>query len=532
MWAYIPNQDSASSPSAQEPGDLTSEYPSLAQALERCVTWRSKCSTSRYWLTRLHKVPWMTRLSGRIYEASMQNRGAAEWIASLPASPVSRTRLPATEKERKTKGGSGPTLLESFAILDAATSSWRTSQPSLIQDLIKSSVIWPKRGSMRNGICFPRLRFPRLTKGKGYSSWPTVRVAINRTSRDSMYPEDHNHWSAPGLEQVAEMVMGDTPREMWSTPDTQPEAPNSGLNRGKNHGGSRRRIKQQGLGNQATGKDWPTPDASPDRGSNRRYTEGDIRTGRMLKQEAQNWPSPRAEDSESCGNHPEKQDSLTGATSLWATPSSHDGRRETDTSSTQHSNLQLEAQSWEGAEQCSRVNSPQPTLNGFEVEGQSAPQSVMLATHTESDKPTDLQNDQWPSPAARDHRTPNSQSYRDRGGADKGEQLPNYVEHKWGTPRVTTNGGVGQVEPSAGSRIEDQAKNWQTPRTGRGKFTRDHGQKGSERLTLEGSASLHRVQSIHDGRELSEKDLGSPLRLNPRFVEWLMGWPIGFTEMR
>src|SRR4029434_5502383 len=32
------------------------------------------------------------------------------------------------------------------------------------------------------------------------------------------------------------------------------------------------------------------------------------------------WPTARAEDSESCGNHPGATDSLTGATRNWPTP--------------------------------------------------------------------------------------------------------------------------------------------------------------------------------------------------------------------
>lgn len=37
------------------------------------------------------------------------------------------------------------------------------------------------------------------------------------------------------------------------------------------------------------------------------------------------WPSPRSEDSERCGNHPGANDSLTGATMMWATPKSSVG---------------------------------------------------------------------------------------------------------------------------------------------------------------------------------------------------------------
>lgn len=43
-------------------------------------------------------------------------------------------------------------------------------------------------------------------------------------------------------------------------------------------------------------EDWPTPDASPERGANRRYIYGDERTGRMLKQEAQKWTTPQSHD--------------------------------------------------------------------------------------------------------------------------------------------------------------------------------------------------------------------------------------------
>jgi len=37
----------------------------------------------------------------------------------------------------------------------------------------------------------------------------------------------------------------------------------------------------------------------------------------LLGGQIRNWPSARAEDSESCGNHPNATDSLTGATKLW-----------------------------------------------------------------------------------------------------------------------------------------------------------------------------------------------------------------------
>lgn len=70
------------------------------------------------------------------------------------------------------------------------------------------------------------------------------------------------------------------------------------------------------------------------------------------------------------------------------------------------------------------------------------------------------------------YRTPNSQSLQERGQGSKGEQLPNFVEHHFSHP----------------------------------------------------------VLSTLDGRQLSPTDRTLPRRLNPAFACWLMGWPIWWTN--
>lgn len=77
----------------------------------------------------------------------------------------------------------------------------------------------------------------------------------------------------------------------------------------------------------------------------------------------------------------------------------------------------------------------------------------------------------WPTPASRDWRAPNSQDSQDRRNADseRGQQLPNFVEHCLSPPLAP---------------------------------------------------------AIPAGQTSST----STRRLNPRFVEWLMGWPIGWTD--
>jgi hypothetical protein len=70
---------------------------------------------------------------------------------------------------------------------------------------------------------------------------------------------------------------------------------------------------------------WPSPNANP-AGPNMSTMRENGRvanriTEQCLERAAQNWPTSRAEDSESCGNHPGAIDSLRGAVENWQDPS-------------------------------------------------------------------------------------------------------------------------------------------------------------------------------------------------------------------
>jgi hypothetical protein len=110
------------------------------------------------------------------------------------------------------------------------------------------------------------------------------------------------------------------------------------------------------------------------------------------------------------------------------------------------------------------------------------------------------------------------------------------------------------------------AAQWQTPRVTTGEYTRDGGQTGKERLSLEGEAANWPTPgandhkgSAKDGQRRGQLDeaaeqIHSPLsrpdqesvtagppsspstptsrpRLNPNFVDWLMGCPIRHTAI-
>lgn len=93
----------------------------------------------------------------------------------------------------------------------------------------------------------------------------------------------------------------------------------------------------------------------------------------------------------------------------------------------------------------------------------------------------------WPTLASRDYRTPNSKTLEERGGGTKGEQLPNYVEHHFSPQAQQTQHGPESSPDSHGLPQHSASKN----------------------------STTHRLLSR---------------RLNPMFVENLMGWPLDWTS--
>jgi len=132
---------------------------------------------------------------------------------------------------------------------------------------------------------------------------------------------------------------------------------------------------------------------------------------------------------ERCGNHPGKSDSLSGAIKNWATPLSTNGK--------------------------------------------SGPRTAEARRRHRSGLPLQDQVSQFPTPAARDYRTPSATSYQDRSDTTKGEQLPNFIAHCSRLDPMTLSSGD---TPSSAPQTTNQ-------------------------------------------------------RLSPVFVEWLMGWPLHWTAV-
>ena len=67
----------------------------------------------------------------------------------------------------------------SLARFDPDTFSWKTAQPSLLEDLGESLVTWPRSGMTAAGQCWELPMLGRRTRGTDFGLWPTITVCGN-----------------------------------------------------------------------------------------------------------------------------------------------------------------------------------------------------------------------------------------------------------------------------------------------------------------------------------------------------------------
>lgn len=169
---------------------------------------------------------------------------------------------------------------------------------------------------------------------------------------------------------------------------------------------------------------WGTPRVTTNSGIGKVGREAKSR----LEDQAANWPTPRAEDAESCGNHPGATDSLTGATRHWPTP-----------------------------------DASMATGGRTYKEGTVSPTGKDLRTGKKRSIPLNDAAKKWPPP-----RTTDQDSTR----AESGKASEKTGEEAWLTPSVEDAGRKGSAEAyqeylkdhrTTQARLRNQAINWATP---------------------------------------------------------------------
>lgn len=149
-WLYLPvsvglNSVSSNCSLNRESFVMSRGKPMQAQSLYR--KWK--------------KDSFMKLLYGLMLEPSTAQSLVERWISLLPDSHVNPGRLLENYRKPMTKDGFGMILKESFAKLDPHSSSWKTSQVSLMGELTPFLGRWPRSGSMLNGVVS---RCPKLAE--------------------------------------------------------------------------------------------------------------------------------------------------------------------------------------------------------------------------------------------------------------------------------------------------------------------------------------------------------------------------------
>ncbi len=112
--------------------------------------------------------------------------------------------------------------------------------------------------------------------------------------------------------------------------------------------------------------------------------------------------------------------------------------------------------------------------------------------------------------------------FKERLGAGMPLSLRDQVKHMWPTVRVSSANGQ-RAGRTRLSNLREQI-NWPTPIASEQKYRLKGNSQQSKGLT----STV--IQSHHSRPGQMEIGTKSQPVLNPQFVEWLMGWPIGWTE--
>jgi len=137
-------------------------------------------------------------------------------MSSAAASPAKTSALPEKVLASPEQGPVfGTNTLGSLASYDPATSSWRTSQRSLLEEWEPFSATFPRSGMTRSGTLFELRTLVPHTGENGYGLWPTPRVSDIRDGRT--LNAQGRRVSASGVygANLADIV------KMWPTPTSR-----------------------------------------------------------------------------------------------------------------------------------------------------------------------------------------------------------------------------------------------------------------------------------------------------------------------
>lgn len=186
-------------------------------------------------------------------------------MSSAVASPVKTSPSPAREQDSTENARVfGRNTHGSLASFDPDTSSWRTSQLSLLGGLDEFSETWPRSGMTRNGTAYRLQPLAPLTGGTGSGLLPTPAANPAGWQNIEVVDRDGNPPTHPN--------------QRWYDKETG-------------------RVVQKDLRHVIERGMWPTPRTSDTNGPGRHGTGGlDLRTAVAEAEGTATWRTPNAND--------------------------------------------------------------------------------------------------------------------------------------------------------------------------------------------------------------------------------------------
>lgn len=393
------------------------------------------------------------RLSGLTLPPSQADSSVTAWLDLSVGFPAKISASQADKQESRESGADcSLRSSDSFASWSPSSGCFlRTSrQFSIFQQEQPYLENLPRSGSMRNGELFERPMLVDRTGESGRLCWPTAVVTDSNGARNE----------TSGRSMASQHHSGTTLNDAiikWPTPRSA-DSESYG-----NHSGAH---YFSGLGAQTAM--WRTP-AAQEPGISPEMLDGEPGhrmfnkdTGRLaqygLVQQAAMWRTPAATEEQSDRmsteamlrglQNPNQQINLSDQARMWMTPNLPLGGR-TNTAE----QVQAKGKTDGGKRQISLEGQTMhwPTPRTITGGAESAERKQELG-RTESGG-SDLQSAaaNWPTLAARDYRSPNAASHMDRStGAKHLDHPPNFIEHSFlPAPPTSTHGGKS---PSGSTR--------------------------------------------------------------------------------
>jgi hypothetical protein len=177
--------------------------------------------------------------------------------------------------------------------------------------------------------------------------------------------------------------------------------------------------------------------------------------------------------------------------------------------------LMRDGECWEQQMLAQTIRGTESGLSPNGVDSFHTPNTTGLDGGSNSRKALKHRQEKLPTPTASDYKSqPTSKSWKAKGAINFKLSNPE-IQEKWPTPLASDWKPRGPNSKQQG--LAEKVKNWPTPRT-----------KGM----CGGSGSWDLLNKNTTKEEARQMGAGNGGKLNPTWVEWLMGWPLEWTDLK